>query len=253
MESERGLREGSEATVPSAGGVRQREIILLLILASVQFTSIVDFMVVMPLGPELRLKLGINPAQFGRIVASYTISRRHRGIAGILDHGPVWPQGRLLESVRRVPGGYAAMRAGAAITRCLAARRGHGRVRRDPERSGAHDHRRRIPGGTAGSRDRSPDVGLCARIERGRADRHSTGNQAGLARSLSGAGGPRRPGLFCGAPHHAPLARPSAPGPSCASRSQDHRDLQPAQQPARIRARQCWSCSAGSPSSPTSA
>ena len=49
-------------------------------LASVQFTSIVDFMVVMPLGPQLMRTLGITSSQFGLIVSSYTISR---GVAGI--------------------------------------------------------------------------------------------------------------------------------------------------------------------------
>jgi len=43
---------GRNGTVPAEQ--RRRELILLLILASVQFFSIVDFMVVMPLGPQLR-------------------------------------------------------------------------------------------------------------------------------------------------------------------------------------------------------
>jgi MFS transporter, DHA1 family, inner membrane transport protein len=60
---------------------RRRELILLLILASVQFFSIVDFMVVMPLGPQLRRTLGIDTFQFGLIVASYTVSA---GVAGLL-------------------------------------------------------------------------------------------------------------------------------------------------------------------------
>ncbi len=60
---------------------RRGEVIVLLMLASVQFTSIVDFMVVMPLGPQLMRTLGIKPAQFGLIVSSYTISA---GIAGFL-------------------------------------------------------------------------------------------------------------------------------------------------------------------------
>ena len=60
---------------------RRREAILLLILSSVQFTSIVDFMVVMPLGPQLRRILGISPFQFGMIVSCYTISA---GLAGLL-------------------------------------------------------------------------------------------------------------------------------------------------------------------------
>jgi len=70
---------GSNLTVPAEQ--RRRELILLLILASVQFFSIVDFMVVMPLGPQLRRTLGIDTFQFGLIVASYTVSA---GVAGLL-------------------------------------------------------------------------------------------------------------------------------------------------------------------------
>ncbi len=58
----------------------RRERLLLLMLASVQFTSIVDFMVVMPLGPQLMRALQINPAQFGLIVSCYTIAA---GLAGL--------------------------------------------------------------------------------------------------------------------------------------------------------------------------
>jgi predicted MFS family arabinose efflux permease len=60
---------------------RRSELALLAILASVQFTSIVDFMVVMPLGPQLTRKLEITPAQFGWVVSSYTVAA---GFAGLL-------------------------------------------------------------------------------------------------------------------------------------------------------------------------
>jgi DHA1 family inner membrane transport protein len=72
---------GQSESVPLATEVRRRETILLLILASVQFTSIVDFMVVMPLGPQLQRKLSIDNAQFSWIVASYTVAA---GLAGLL-------------------------------------------------------------------------------------------------------------------------------------------------------------------------
>ena len=55
--------------------------LVLLVLALVQFTSIVDFMVVMPLGPQLIRKLGLTTGQFSLIVASYSISA---GLAGLL-------------------------------------------------------------------------------------------------------------------------------------------------------------------------
>jgi MFS transporter, DHA1 family, inner membrane transport protein len=73
-----GNKSGS---APLAAEQRRREMVLLLILASVQFTSIVDFMVVMPLGPQLRRSLAISPAQFGWIVSSYTIAA---GLAALL-------------------------------------------------------------------------------------------------------------------------------------------------------------------------
>lgn len=60
---------------------RRRERLILAALAAVQFTTIVDFMVVMPLGPQLMRTLGINPAQFGLIVSSYTIAA---GAAGLV-------------------------------------------------------------------------------------------------------------------------------------------------------------------------
>ena len=77
--------DDSFATKPDAAALaaeeRRREMVLLLVLASVQFTSIVDFMVVMPLGPKLMDELGISPAQFGWIVSSYTVAA---GFAGLL-------------------------------------------------------------------------------------------------------------------------------------------------------------------------
>jgi len=54
---------------------------LLLLLAAVQFTHIVDFMVMMPLGPQLMRDLHIGPARFSTLVAAYTVSS---GVFGLL-------------------------------------------------------------------------------------------------------------------------------------------------------------------------
>lgn len=54
---------------------------LVLLLAGIQFCHIVDFMVIMPLGPQLMRLLHISPAQFGLLVAAYTLSA---GLAGFL-------------------------------------------------------------------------------------------------------------------------------------------------------------------------
>jgi MFS transporter, DHA1 family, inner membrane transport protein len=67
-----------------AGGVSLRlsaaEWGLLLVLASMQFTHIVDFMIIMPLGPEYMKAMSLTPEQFGRMVSAYTISA---GIASL--------------------------------------------------------------------------------------------------------------------------------------------------------------------------
>ena len=69
-------------SVSSAGQVSSgRELAILLSLGAVQFTSILDFILIMPLGPQLERKLGVTPTQFGLIVSSYTISA---GIAGFV-------------------------------------------------------------------------------------------------------------------------------------------------------------------------
>jgi predicted MFS family arabinose efflux permease len=54
---------------------------LLLLLAAVQFTHILDFMVIMPLGEQLMREFAIGPGKFSHIVAVYTISA---GVVGLL-------------------------------------------------------------------------------------------------------------------------------------------------------------------------
>jgi len=59
----------------------QRERLLLIVLALVQFAHIVDFMIIMPLGPRLMLDFGVSPGRFGALVSAYTFSA---GICGFL-------------------------------------------------------------------------------------------------------------------------------------------------------------------------
>jgi len=58
---------------------RINERLLLFTLAAVQFTHIMDFMIMMPLGPEFMRAFGISPTQFGFLVSSYSFSA---GVAG---------------------------------------------------------------------------------------------------------------------------------------------------------------------------
>ncbi|TWU18738.1 Purine efflux pump PbuE [Allorhodopirellula heiligendammensis] len=53
---------------------------LVLLLAAINFTHILDFVIVMPLGDQLRHELSITPRQFGYIVSAYGICATITGI-----------------------------------------------------------------------------------------------------------------------------------------------------------------------------
>ncbi len=55
---------------------------MLLILAAAMFTHIMDFMIMMPLGPQLIRIFNISPQQFSLLVASYSVSA---GITGFIS------------------------------------------------------------------------------------------------------------------------------------------------------------------------
>ncbi|HSM98500.1 MAG TPA: MFS transporter [Gallionella sp.] len=58
----------------------QRERYLLLTLAGIQFSHILDFMIMMPLGPVLIKAFGIGTHEFGLLVASYSFSAAFSGL-----------------------------------------------------------------------------------------------------------------------------------------------------------------------------
>ena len=60
----------------------QRERLLLLTLAAIQFTHIMDFMIMMPLGASLMRVFSISPGQFSFLVAAYGISAAVAGFLG---------------------------------------------------------------------------------------------------------------------------------------------------------------------------
>src|SRR5205823_10568069 len=67
---------GTDTTRPNGDPTRltQREWGLLLVLAAMQFTHILDFVIMMPLGPEFAEALGVTTRQFGWIVSVYGFS-----------------------------------------------------------------------------------------------------------------------------------------------------------------------------------
>lgn len=58
----------------------QREKYLLLTLAGIQFSHVLDFMIMMPLGPILMSAFGIGTHEFGLLVASYSFSAALSGL-----------------------------------------------------------------------------------------------------------------------------------------------------------------------------
>jgi multidrug resistance protein len=54
---------------------------LLAVLAAIQFTAVLDFMIIMPLGPQYMRVFKIGPSEFGLIVSAYALSA---GVAGIV-------------------------------------------------------------------------------------------------------------------------------------------------------------------------
>ena len=58
----------------------KRERYLLLTLSGIQFSHILDFMIMMPLGPILMREFGIGPHEFGFLVASYSFSAALSGL-----------------------------------------------------------------------------------------------------------------------------------------------------------------------------
>lgn len=66
---------------PTPAALLLRERLLLWSLAAINFTHIVDFMVMMPLGPQLTSLFHITDAQFGLLVSAYSLAA---GVSGVL-------------------------------------------------------------------------------------------------------------------------------------------------------------------------
>jgi predicted MFS family arabinose efflux permease len=56
---------------------------LLIVLAAIQFTNIVDFMIMMPMGDILKKELSIGPQEYGILVSSYGIAAFVTAFAGV--------------------------------------------------------------------------------------------------------------------------------------------------------------------------
>ncbi len=70
--------EGNPGQAPGQRLLSEKS--LLLLLAAVQFTHIMDFMIMMPLGPQLMRELHIDARQFGTLISSFALTA---GIVGL--------------------------------------------------------------------------------------------------------------------------------------------------------------------------
>lgn len=70
------------STMPTVVLPPIQERTLLYTLAGVQFTHVMDFMIMMPLGARLMPDLGINPTQFSWLVAAYGMAAAATGLIG---------------------------------------------------------------------------------------------------------------------------------------------------------------------------
>ena len=57
---------------------------IIAVLAILQFTIVLDFMVLSPLGAQLMMELNVTPKQFGWVVSAYAFSA---GASGLLAAG----------------------------------------------------------------------------------------------------------------------------------------------------------------------
>ncbi|MBX9853383.1 MAG: MFS transporter [Cytophagaceae bacterium] len=73
-------RNTSQEAVFTASSIRSEEYPLLIILALLQFTHIVDFLIILPLGPQLMRLLSISPQQFAILISSYSFGAAVFGI-----------------------------------------------------------------------------------------------------------------------------------------------------------------------------
>ncbi|HEY4650524.1 MAG TPA: MFS transporter [Pontibacter sp.] len=73
------IQAGADTLVPKK---EIREGLLIFTLAAIQFTHMMDFVIMMPLGPQLMRVFSISPSEFGLLVSAYTFSA---AVAGFLS------------------------------------------------------------------------------------------------------------------------------------------------------------------------
>lgn len=76
--------EAESESKPSVGSNKNLERIAIFVIAAVQFVNVVDFMMVMPLGPDFAKALGIRVSHMGVLAGAYTLAAAISGLLGSL-------------------------------------------------------------------------------------------------------------------------------------------------------------------------
>ena len=80
--------------MPEVPPAARSERTILLTLAAVQFTHILDYMIMMPLGAGLMRVFDLSPSQFSQLVAAYGRDDLLIRAAGALEQAAPWADRR---------------------------------------------------------------------------------------------------------------------------------------------------------------
>ena len=172
---------------------------VIAILAFLQFTIILDFMIISPLGAMMMPTLHITPQQFGLAVSSYAFSAGVSGLAGGGLRRPLRPQAPAAVLLCRLHPGHPALRPGHHLSHAADGAHRHRPVRRRDRLGGAGHRHRSVSAGDARPGDGLHPDGLCRQPGAGPARRALLRQPLGLARAVPGhhrrrrAGGPGDP------------------------------------------------------------
>jgi len=76
------MKAESYSPPPPSSALSKSDWQLLITLTVIQFTHVMDFMVLMPLGPQLMRLMGMTPTQFSHVVSAYPVAAGTSGILG---------------------------------------------------------------------------------------------------------------------------------------------------------------------------
>jgi len=157
---------------------------LVFVLAAIQFTHVMDFMIMMPLGPQLMRVMLISPQQFGLLVSAYTLTAAVAALAVAFYNRPLRSPQNADLSLRGLRDLDSAVRNRAGLWRAAGRARGRRRLRRRGRCDRTLHHRRRDSRTTSRRGDRMIMSAFAAVLPSSRADRIVSCRAILLARAV---------------------------------------------------------------------